>query len=111
MCIQPSSACDAKQKAEPPIQSAPLDAVGFGVKFNPPFLPTPQWGYFACYVTYVNTPSDFRIQVISDDTTGAFNKLMDDIEKTYTHSTAKAYRFSSYYYTVFKLERDEAIKS
>ena len=81
------------RKQEPSIQSAPLDAVGFGVKYHPPYLPTVQWGYFSCYVTYVNNPSDFRIQVIGDDTTTAFNKLMDEIEKTYNHRTGKAYRY------------------
>ena len=92
LCLQSASACDTLRNSEPSTFCAPLDAIGYGIRYKSPLLPSIDWGFFECYVTFVNNPSDFRIQIIAEETTGAFNTLMDDIERTYCHTDAKVYR-------------------
>ena len=93
LCLQPASACDSLTKTDNVSHAPPIDAIGFGIRYNPAILPSADWGFFDCFVTYVNTPSDFRIQIIGSDTTEAFNLLMDEVERTYCHPNAKIYRY------------------
>ncbi|XP_076801638.1 uncharacterized protein LOC143446064 isoform X3 [Clavelina lepadiformis] len=96
ICLQSSSASEQKTPAAPSNEITPIDAVGSGVCYKPPTIPTQDWGYFDCFVSYVASPGSFMIQVIGEETTCALDELMDELERVYTHPIARSYKMPSH---------------
>lgn len=70
----------------------PVDAVGMNASYKLPTLPSKDAQYVDLFVSDVTTPNYFMVQICSKKTTGALNKLMDELERFYCSPESDKYK-------------------